>query len=105
MPTFERLPRFDKDWAGLSPAEQQRFRRAVASFITDLSAGRPFRQGLRVKRVKSTSDVWEMTFAPDGRATWQYGREIRVGEPHVVWRRVGSLSPWPAPPPGQPAAR
>ena len=90
MPTFERLPRFDKDWAGLSPAEQQRFRRAVASFITDLSAGRPFRQGLRVKRVKSTSDAWEMTFAPDGRATWQYGREIRLGEPHVVWRRVGS---------------
>ena len=75
MPTFERPPRFDKDWADLSP---------------DLSAGRPFRQGLRVRRVKSTSDVWEMTFASDGRATWQYGREIRVGEPHVVWRRVGS---------------
>ncbi len=90
MSTFERLPRFDKDWAGMSPVEQQRFRRAVALFIADLSAGRPFRQGLRVKRVQSTSDVWEMTFASDGRATWEYGREIRVGEPHVVGRRVGS---------------
>lgn len=25
--------------------------------------------------------------APDGRATWQYGPEVRPGEPHAVWRR------------------
>jgi hypothetical protein len=31
-----------------------------------------------------------MTFAPNGRATWQYGLEIRPDEPHVIWRRIGT---------------
>ncbi len=31
-----------------------------------------------------------VTFAPDGRATFAYGGEITPGEPHVIWRRVGS---------------
>jgi hypothetical protein len=34
--------------------------------------------------------IWEITFAPDGRATFEYGEEIVPGEPHVAWRRVGS---------------
>ncbi|MER6108587.1 hypothetical protein ACWG5P_11115 [Streptomyces prasinus] len=41
----------------------------------------------------------EMTWAPDGRATWQYGDELREGEPHVIWRRVGGheiFDPGPA---------
>jgi hypothetical protein len=31
-----------------------------------------------------------MTWAPDGRATWQYDDEVRAGEPHVLWRRIGT---------------
>lgn len=31
----------------------------------------------------------EMTWAPDGRATWQYGDEVRPGVTHILWRRVG----------------
>jgi hypothetical protein len=31
-----------------------------------------------------------MTWAPDGRATFHYGDPIREGEPHLVWRRVGT---------------
>ncbi|MFD6425369.1 hypothetical protein [Streptomyces sp. NPDC060198] len=41
----------------------------------------------------------EMRWAPDGRATWQYGDEVRAGEPHVIWRRVGGheiFDPGPA---------
>ncbi len=30
-----------------------------------------------------------MTWAPNGRATFEYGEEIR-GEPHVVCRRIGT---------------
>lgn len=92
MPTFERLPRFDKDWADLAEEQKQRFRRAVAAFVEDLSAGRQFRAGLRVKRVQAAAGVWEVTFASDGRATWHYGSEVRPGEPHVVWRRIGTHS-------------
>lgn len=40
--------------------------------------------GLRVKRMQGTDDVWELTFAPDGRATFRYGPEVRPGEPHIV---------------------
>lgn len=92
MPTFERLPRFDKDWADLPHEQKQRFRRAVSAFVEDLSAGRPFRGGLRVKRVQAATGVWEVTSTPDGRATWHYGTEVHPGEPHVVWRRIGTHS-------------
>ncbi len=90
MPTYQRLPRFDADWAKLPEDQRDPFRKAVRQFIDDLSAGRPFHRGLRVKRVQMTRDVFEMTYAPNGRATWHYGAEIRPGEPHIVWRRIGT---------------
>jgi hypothetical protein len=31
-----------------------------------------------------------MTWACDGRATFQYGDEIQTGKPHVIWWRVGT---------------
>jgi hypothetical protein len=43
-----------------------------------------------VKKVKATPGVFELTWAPDGRATWSYGDEKVPGEPHIVWRRIGS---------------
>jgi hypothetical protein len=90
MPTYQRLPRFDADWEKLPEDRRERFRRAVRQLIEDLNADRPFRPGLRVKRVQRTRNVFEMTFALDGRATWHYGTEIRPGEPHIVWRRIGT---------------
>ncbi|HCT77752.1 MAG TPA: hypothetical protein DGG94_10950 [Micromonosporaceae bacterium] len=61
---------------------------AVEHFVHDLRAGQ-FRKGLRVKKMQGHDDVWEMTWAPDGRATFEYGPEQRAGERHVVWRRIG----------------
>jgi hypothetical protein len=90
VPTYEKLARFDRDFVKLTKAEQEQFFAAVEHFIADLRTARGFRPGLRVKRVQSTSDVWEMTWAPDGRATWQYGSEQHPGEPHVIWRRIGT---------------
>lgn len=69
MPTYEKLAQFDRDFASLNKAEQDQFLDAVQRFIADLRAGHGFRAGLRVKRVQSTSDVWEMTWAPEGRTT------------------------------------
>ncbi|MGH3777069.1 MAG: hypothetical protein ACRDRR_15295 [Pseudonocardiaceae bacterium] len=43
-----------------------------------------------MKSVQGWPGVWEMTWAPDGRATFQYGPARRPGEPHVIWRRVGA---------------
>ncbi len=31
-----------------------------------------------------------MTWAPDGRATWQYAAASVADDPHVIWRRIGT---------------
>ena len=54
-----------------------------------MRAGR-FRRGLRVKAVQGAPGVFEMSWAPDGRATYQHGDERRPGEPHIIWRRIGT---------------
>jgi hypothetical protein len=91
MPTFAVTDRFRKDLTVLDPSDRARLRRAVSQFVEDLSSpdGRP-RPGLRVKGVQGAAGVFEMTWAPDGRATFEYGPEVRPGEPHIVWRRVGT---------------
>lgn len=93
MPTYAAVQRFLKDWARLTPEQQAAFRRARDAFVADLRSGAGFRKGLRVKRIQGNKgEIWEMTWAPDGRATWEYGEEVRQGEPHIIWRRVGTHS-------------
>lgn len=93
MPTREILASFWRDWDRLTTQQQRAFRYAVAQFVTDLaSGGQSFRPSLRVKRVQGHPRVWEMTWAPNGRATFEYGNEVRPGEPHVIWRRIGTHS-------------
>ncbi|WP_327677694.1 hypothetical protein [Kitasatospora sp. NBC_00458] len=36
------------------------------------------------------ADVRELTWAPDGRATFGYGTPLQPGDPHIVWRRIGT---------------
>lgn len=88
MPTYERTRRFDRDLAALSADQRRRFRDAVRRFVADLPTGR-FRMGLWVRGIEGTPGVFEMTWAPDGRATFEYG-ESRGKGPHVIWRRVGT---------------
>ncbi|MFE2194557.1 hypothetical protein ACFXAQ_27545 [Streptomyces olivaceus] len=89
MPTYETLPRFAADLDRLSPEQRRRFRRAVAAFVEDLRTG-SFRAGLRIKGVRCAPGVYELTWAPDGRATWSYGRVVVAGLPHIVWHRIGT---------------
>jgi hypothetical protein len=92
MPTYDVLERFFRDYERLTVEQRQDFLRARNQFVDDLKTGRGFRPGLRVKRVRGTADIWEMTWADDGRATWQYGPELTPGEPHIIWRRIGTHS-------------
>jgi hypothetical protein len=89
VPTFFRSTPFLCDWRTLSPEQKNRFKDAVKEFVDDLGAGRPFRASLCVKGVRTASGVFEMTWAPDGRATFQYGPEVLPGQPHIIWRRIG----------------
>ena len=90
MPTFAWLARFGADFDRLTPAQQAAFLAAVAQFVEDLRTGGQFRKGLRIKGVQGASGIFEMTWADDGRATFQYGDALLEGEPHVIWRRVGT---------------
>jgi len=101
MPTFETLPRFDRDWKNLALQQQAAFRKVVTEhFLQDLAASdRPFRPGLRVKGVAAHPGVFEMSWDGDGRATFSYGDERIAGQPHVIWRRIGTRAIF-TPPPG-----
>ena len=90
MPTYGRTRRFDRDYALLTADEKTRFKAAVTGFVADLAAERAFRKALRVKGVQGARGVFEMTWAPNGRATFEYGPEQVEGQAHIVWRRVGT---------------
>lgn len=48
-----------------------------------------FRRGLRVKKVKGAEDIFEMSWASDGRATFAIGSPIQEGKFHIVWLDIG----------------
>ena len=89
MPTYARTDQLRHDYEALSADEKRAFKRAIAKFIEDLPSGR-FRKGLRVKGVKGAGGIYEMTWAPNGWATFEYGAHVMRGEPHVIWRRCGT---------------
>lgn len=97
VPTFAWLARFGTDFDRLTPTQQAAFLAAVVMFVDDLKAGRSFRKGLRVKGIQGATGVFEMTWADDGRATFQYGDPIVDDEPHIIWRRVGTHAIFNAP--------
>ena len=74
----------------MTERHQADFLAAVAHLVEDLDRGRGFRKGLRVKGVSNAPGVFEMTWADDGRATFEYGDPVVEGKPHIVWRRVGT---------------
>ena len=93
MPTYEEADQFWRDWERLSPDERRQFRDAVEKFIEDLQnlPRGQFRRGLRVKPMQDSGGIFEMTWEiRNGRATFQYGDAVIEGEPHVIWRRVGT---------------
>jgi hypothetical protein len=90
LPTYRWAPRFRTDWNRLTPAQQAAFLVAVGRFVEDMRRGRGFREGLRVKAVQGAAGIFEMTWADDGRATFMYRDAVIEGEPHVIWRRVGT---------------
>jgi hypothetical protein len=90
LPTFAWLARFGTDFDALSPRQQAAFLAAVAHFVEDLRAGQGFRPGLRVKGVRGAMGIFEMTWADDGRATFEYGDSVIANEPHIVWRRIAT---------------
>jgi hypothetical protein len=90
MPTREVAESFWAGWSRLTAVEQDAFLVAVEKFVEDLRTGGGFRAGLRVKGVRGAPGVYEMTWAPDGRATFSYAASVVDDEPHIIWRRIGT---------------
>ncbi len=97
MPTYAWLARFRADFERLTSAQQAAFLTAVGQFVDDLASRRALRKGLRVKGIQGASGIFELTWADDGRATFEYGDEVVEGQPHVVWRRIGTHAILPHP--------
>ena len=90
-PTYEARRRFLREYAKLSREQRSAFGTASRKLVAALREGPPpFPGELRVKRVQGKPGIWDLTFAPDGRATVAYGPEVREGEAHIVWRGIGT---------------
>ena len=95
MPTYDESVRFRRDRRQLTKAQRDRLDATRDGFVDDLrdmEAGRRsrLRPGLRVKGVRGAPGVIEMTWAPNGRATFSWGDAIIPGQRHVIWRRCGT---------------
>lgn len=90
MPTFDRLALFKREYRKLTPEQQARFKVAVAKLVAALSrtpAGLPGEP--LVNPLAGHHHVYELRFAPDGRATFTFGEPVREGQAHIIWRRIG----------------
>jgi hypothetical protein len=90
VPTYEVSPEFLDLHSRLTGEQKRRFRRKVGEFVEDLQRGQGFRVGLRVKGLQLAPGLFEMTWAPDGRAVFSYGAQVIEGEPHIIWHAIGT---------------
>lgn len=90
VPTYEQEERFKRDLERLTAEEKRRFYAAVGKMVHDLKEGQGFRKSLRVKGLQSKREVFEMTWADDGRALFKHGTSPHPGDVHIIWMRVGS---------------
>jgi hypothetical protein len=90
VPTYEATDRFWRDFRRMAPHDREAFLVAMRHFVEDLRSRQGFRPGLGVKGVRGAIGVFEMRWADDGRATFEYGREQIPREPHIIWRRIGT---------------
>ena len=99
---FERTEPFKADYQRLSEEEREKFRIAVRAFngacdrFAETKDSSSWPANLRVKAVVDAPGIFEMTWSfggPDGRATWEWTREVGTDGrpwPTVRWRRLGS---------------
>jgi mRNA-degrading endonuclease YafQ of YafQ-DinJ toxin-antitoxin module len=89
VPTYDKTNRFLHDFENLTHEEAGRFLEVLDDFVEAIREGPPYPGNLRMKKVQGWKGVWEMSFANDGRATFEFGEQIHAGEAHIVWRRIG----------------
>ena len=68
----------------------ERFRAAVKKFVAPLSTTPPGEPGQPfVRELQDHPGFFEMRFGGGARAIYTFGQEVRRGQPHVIWCRIG----------------
>jgi hypothetical protein len=80
---------WEPDWQAGEREASEQIKAGDVEVFEEVDAHR-WRPELRIKRVQGVPKGFEMTWAPDGRAPWQFGAPIRDGVRHEIWRRVGT---------------
>jgi hypothetical protein len=88
-PTYDLSSGFAREFDHLPPEQRRAFLKAVDKLIAAMKGAEQPPNSLRIKRVQGTKDIWEMSYSGDGRATFRYGKEVKPGETHVQWLRIG----------------
>jgi len=83
VPNHAERQRFLREYARVTHEQRTAFLAAVSLFIAGFAVG-SFDPSLRVKRVRGQAGVWELTWANDGRATFEYRRRIGT---HAIFRQ------------------
>jgi hypothetical protein len=78
-------------WSGYRLEERKQLSRAVNKMVADLKARQGFRKGLRIKGIQGHEGIYEMTWAPDGRASFTYGTSPNAGD--CTYRLAESREP------------
>jgi len=90
VPTFDRLALFKREYRKLTPNQKARFRVAVDKLVAALKQDPPSLPGdPLVHPLTGHHGVYELRFAPDGRATFTFGAPQRASQPHIIRRRIG----------------
>jgi hypothetical protein len=98
-PTFERLAQFKRDYAKLTPPQRQLFKAAVKKLVAPLSTTPPSAPGeTLVRELNDHPGFFELRFGPDTRAIYTFGQAVRLGQPHLIWCRVGTDAALDQPP-------
>ncbi len=87
MPKYDTLASFDTEYAKLTPEQKRRFRIAVKKIINALKNG-TFPPPPLVEKMAGYS-YYEVRWAADGRATFEYVFDAVLGEHVIIWRHIG----------------
>jgi hypothetical protein len=90
MPTYERTEEFLRDLARLTPAQRKQFETAERAMVEGPKANRPFRASLGVERFHRRPNAYEMRWAGDGRALFEFGASPIQGQAHIIWLAAGT---------------
>ena len=89
---------FYRSYERLDPEDRTRFRNAVSMLMEAFGRNEELPASLRVRPVAGAEDIYEMSWAADGRATFSIRSDPDGDQRVIFWRRVGKVGALPLEP-------